>query len=236
MGRTVVDVEARAKHLLLLFSGDLVLRSHLGMNGAWHLYGTGERWRRPGHQARVILTAGERTAVCFGSPRVELIRARALPAHPVLGRLGPDVVAGPVDVVEVLRRVRARPADTPVGDLLLDQQVVSGIGNIYRCESLFLTGVHPATSGSAAGPDRVAQIVTVASELMRANLSPRPVAREVEVSIGRPFGVAVARPWVYRRQGRPCPRCGALIHVDRMGQHARMVWFCPACQPRCHEG
>ncbi|MDQ3107120.1 MAG: hypothetical protein M3Q68_04870, partial [Actinomycetota bacterium] len=143
VGQTVDAVEAQAKHLLIRFSGGSVLHTHMKMTGSWHVYSSGERWQKSPAQARFVLEAGERVAVCFNAPVVELLAAGGEEQHPSLSGLGPDVLKPPVDLAEVRRRVARRPSTLPIGELLLDQQLVSGIGNIWRCESLFLEGRSP---------------------------------------------------------------------------------------------
>ena len=212
MGDEVDDVEARGKHLLIRFAGGLTLHTHMRMTGAWHVYRRGETWRKPKYQARVVLECGDRVAVCFNAPVIELLPTRTEFAHPVLAGLGPDILKPPVDVAEVCRRAAEQSPGTPVGDLLLDQQVVAGIGNIWRCETMFACRVHPTTPQAKAEVD---ELVRTASRLMQAH------AR---------LGV-VYRPRVYIRAGRPCPRCGIAIEAARMGRHARTAYWCPRCQP-----
>lgn len=226
VGQRVEKVEARAKHLLIRFTSGDVLHTHMRMTGSWHVYRAGERWRKPGWQARVVLEAGERVAVCFEAPVVELLSAAELDRHRSLSGLGPDVLVDPFDVDEVCRRVARQPADRPVGDLLLDQRIVSGIGNIYRCESLFLAGVHPATPRTALEEPALRALVETASQLMRANLEP---AQGFGRRFAPPGGPAGA--WVYGRGGRPCYRCRSAVRVERTGDPPRDVWWCPSCQP-----
>lgn len=224
VGQRVTAVEARAKHLLVHFSSGDVLHTHMRMDGSWHVYAAGERWRKPGWQARVVLEAGDRVAVCFNAPVVELLRD-GIGDHPSsVARLGPDVVAGPPDLAEVRRRAGLRPGETPVGELLLDQQVVSGIGNVYRCEALFLCRLHPRTPRGAVDDERLDELVSTASRLMRANLEPAQ-------GFGRQFGAGRDRSWVYSRGGRPCRRCGTAVESGLLGSQARLVWWCPNCQP-----
>lgn len=225
MGRTVERVEARAKHILIhLDSGDVV-HTHMRMDGSWHVYRPGAKWRKPGWQARLVLEAGDRLAVCFNAPVVELLTAADLAAHPSISRLGPDVLVDPFDPAEVRRRAAARPPGTPIGELLLDQQVVSGIGNIYRCEALFACRVDPWAPWPSLGADALDRLLTTAARLMRANLAPAQ-------GFDRDFGAGPGRPAVYGRAGRPCPRCGTAVTAALLGRQPRQVWWCPTCQAR----
>lgn len=227
VGTTVEKVEARAKHLLIRFSSGDVLHTHMRMTGSWHVYSVGERWRKPGWQARVVLEAGDRVAVCFDAPVVELLAAGEEDRHPSLTGLGPDVLVDPFDIEDVLRRAHQQPPECPIGGVLLDQRVVSGIGNIYRCESLFLAGLHPGTPRSALDDDALAALVERASRLMRANLAPAQGFDRRFAPAGGPSG-----PWVYRRAGRLCHRCRTTISTARLGDPPRDVWWCPTCQPK----
>src|SRR5581483_4493622 len=128
IGTKVETVEARGKHLFMRLSSGLVLRTHMKMTGSWHVYPAGARWRKPAHQARLVLEAGDRVAVCFNVPVIELVHERDEHVHPATKNLGPDVLVQPVDLDEVRRRAATRPPDLPVCELLLDQQVVCGIG------------------------------------------------------------------------------------------------------------
>jgi endonuclease VIII len=221
IGATVGAVEARGKHLLLRADNGLVVHTHMRMTGSWHVYGAADRWRRPASQAVLVLEAGDHLAVCFNAPVVELLGPRDELVHPVLRRLGPDVLVEPIDLPDISRRAATLDPATTVGELLLDQRVVSGIGNIYRSESLFVAGLHPDTAVGAIDDDTLHTLVQTAARLMRPNLG----------QVGRDFGGGADRPYVYDRAGRPCRRCGARIKVARHGRDARTVWWCPTCQP-----
>lgn len=223
VGQRVAGVEARAKHLLIRFSGGSVLHTHMKMTGSWHVYSAGERWQKPPSQARIVLEAGDRIAVCFNAPVVELLAAGGEQQHPGLVNLGPDVLAPPVDLVEVRRRAATRPERLPIGELLLDQQVVSGIGNIWRCESLFLRRLDPWCRQGALADGELEELVAVAADLMMRS------ARPAEY-VGRDFGGGSDRPWVYGRARRPCRRCGTPIRRAPLGAQARTVYWCPSCQ------
>jgi endonuclease-8 len=226
VGRTVDKVEAQGKHLLIRVSGGLTLHTHMRMTGSWHVYPAGERWRKAPRQARLVLEAGDRVAVCFSAPVVELLTEREEVAHPSLRRLGPDVlVPGSFDPVVVAARARARAAASPTaGELLLDQQVVAGIGNIYRCESLFLCRVWPWTPSAGLPGATVADLVQTASRLMSVNAHATAAA-------SRAFDGPPDRTWVYRRAGRPCRRCATTLQRAVLGRQARAVYWCPTCQP-----
>jgi len=223
VGRSIDAVEARAKHLLIHLSSGDVVHTHMRMDGSWHVYSAGERWRKPGWQARLVLEAGDRVAVCFTAPVVELLAPGEVDRHPAISRLGPDVLVDPFDLDEVRRRAAARSPDMAVGELILDQQVVSGIGNIYRCESLFVRRLNPWTPWSAVGDQVLDALIVAASRLMRSNLAPAQ-------GFGRTFGGGPGQPWVYGRGGRACRRCRTPIAVAKLGDQPRDVWWCRTCQ------
>lgn len=225
VGQVVDAVDARGKHLLLRLSSGQVLHTHMRMTGSWHVYRAGEEWQRPRRQSRIMLECGDRVAVCFNAPVVELLAAGMDSAHPALAALGPDVLAQPVDVDEVRRRARSLSADTEVGDVLLDQRVVSGIGNIYRAEALFLERVNPFTPIGDVDDATLSRLVGTAARIMSLNARPgSPPERDFERA---PRG-----PWVYGRANRPCHRCRGVIKAKRTGRDARTVYWCPSCQPR----
>lgn len=223
-GRTVDAVEARGKHLLIRLSGGVTLHSHMKMTGSWHVYSKGDRWRLANHEARLILEAGDRVAVCFNAPIIELLDAHLEATHPALANLGPDVLVVPLDLDEVRRRARLLPSQTLIGEVLLAQSVVAGIGNIYRCESLFVRRMDPWRPVEQVTDAEFDALVTAASELMRRNLPER-------VGFDRDFGAGPGRAYVYGRGRRPCLRCRTPIRTTKMGRaHSRDIWWCPSCQ------
>src|SRR5262245_42123709 len=148
VGRTIESVVARGKHLLIAFSGDLVLRTHLRMNGSWHLYRSGVRWQRPARDMRVLVVAEGIEAVGFSVPVAELLTKRELARHVQLLALGPDLLDPAFDAVEAAVRMRSRGRE-PIGDVLLNQRVMAGIGNVFKSEILFLAGIEPSTPAKA---------------------------------------------------------------------------------------
>jgi endonuclease VIII len=229
IGATVVRVEARGKHLLITTSDDRVIHTHQRMTGSWHLYRPGERWRKSPRSARVVLATSRVTAVCFAAPIVEVLDVAAVRRHPTLRALGPDLCDPGADIGEVLRRLdRILPPERSIGEALLDQRVACGIGNVYRCDVLFLHGLDPATPlGEVPQPVRRA-LLTDAARLLQANLN----GTDRTTVPGAPGGSL----WVHGRGGAPCRRCDTPIEVERLGEQARYVYRCPRCQPRTRGG
>ena len=218
IGQTVDDVEARGKHLLMrLTPSGRVLHSHMRMTGSWHVYPAGQPWRRPARQARLVLECGDHVAVCFNAPVIELLKDGGELLHPSLSKLGPDILDDQLDVHGIRTRAKARDPEVSLGELLLDQRVVSGVGNIWRCEALYAERLNPWTPRAAITDDQWDALVSTAARLMRTSargtMADRPVAQ------------------VHRRAGRPCPRCGTRIEARQQGDLARTAYWCPTCQP-----
>jgi endonuclease VIII len=223
VGATIDRVEARGKHLLITTSDGLVVHTHQRMTGSWHLYRPGERWRKSARAARVVLGADGVTAVCFASPVVEILDLAAVRRHPVLRRLGPDLCEPVPDLDESVRRSQQLGAARPIGEVLLDQRVASGIGNVYRCDVLFLHGLHPTTPTDAIPAEGRRVLFATAAELLRANLETRSRTTVADAADGT--------LWVYGRAGEPCRRCGTAVERGHLGEQARVVYWCPSCQP-----
>lgn len=223
VGDTVAAVEARGKHLLVRFARGTVLHTHMRMTGSWHLYRKGSPWRRPAHLARAVVETPQAIAVCFSAPVVEVLPPGAENAHPALRTLGPDVLAPAFAAADAVAALRARPA-AEIADALLDQAALSGIGNVYKSEALFLCGMDPFAPVAAFDADALRRLVRTAERLMKRNLAPGP-RRTTPLATG-------PRAWVYQRAGAPCRRCGAPILVRRQGHWGRLTYWCPRCQPR----
>jgi endonuclease-8 len=230
VGRTLESAAARGKHLLLTFSDDLTLHTHLRMNGAWHLYRPGDRWRRPTHDMRVLIATPDRVAVGFGLPVAEWLTGRQIARHPQLRTLGPDLLGESFDTAAVVERMRAHPR-TPVADVLLDQRVVAGIGNVFKSEILFLAGVDPFARITALAPAALSRVIDTARTLLRGGVLEQPSGLGARSRTTTRSLDPRESLWVYGRGGRPCRRCGASIEVRRTGPDARLTYWCPRCQP-----
>ena len=230
-GRTIDLVEAIGKHLLMHFSGDLVLRTHMRMHGSWHIYRRGEAWQRPRGQMRVVIGTDTFEAVGFSVPIAEFLRGSELARHVQLRQLGPDVLADDFDPAEAVRRLRAQAA-MPVADALLSQRVLAGLGNVYKSEVLFLCRVNPFTVVSDVTDAQIDAIVETSRRLLRANVSEGLAPMTTYSGYRRTSGRSDPRErlWVYGRAGRPCRRCGTPIRLQKQGDDARLTYWCPACQ------
>src|SRR5436309_8892064 len=204
-GRVLESVEAVGKHLLLRFEGGLVLRSHLRMTGRWRVEARGAtRAGRPW----LVLRGAEHEAVLWNGPVLELGRDAG-----VARRLGPDILAEPPDFEGMLERLRGAAQDREVGDALLDQRLVAGIGNLWKAEALWESQVSPWRRIEEVDEAELRAVLEAAHTLMRESVDGR-----------RPS------PRVYRRAGRACPRCGGVIRSAPQGDNARTAYWCPGCQ------
>jgi endonuclease VIII len=210
-GQPLERVESHGKHLLLHFD-ELVLHSHLGMSGSWHLYRRGTRWRKPASTASVILSAEGAEAVQFGGSTLRVLSASRLRRDPVLARLGPDILASSFDAAAIARAFHALP-ERELGDALLDQHLVAGIGNIFKSEACFVAKVSPWTPIGKLSSDELHQTLEAARRLMQGS-----------VASGRPDRT------VYHRAGQPCPSCGTPISARGQGDANRRTYWCPRCQ------
>ncbi len=223
-GETIEGVEAVGKHLLIHFSGGLTLETHLRMTGVWHVYRREERWRRPRHLLRCRIVVDGHEAVCFAAPVVRTHpTARFGTAIDPLARLGPDLcleASASADVVrECVERMASLDGDTPIGEVLLDQRVGNGIGNVYKSEVCWHEHVDPFRALAGVPEETRTRLVTTAGRLLRANLRPGPRRTVAE-------GLAV-----YGRRGSPCRRCGTRVERAVEGALARVTYWCPTCQP-----
>lgn len=214
-GTIVSDVQPVGKHLMIRFDNGLALHTHMRMRGVWQVFPRGQKASRPDWQLKAMLETDDMVAACFAAPLVELIRDEA--SH--VGHLGPDILSDDWDVRSVVKRARSL-GSAAVGEVLLDQRVTAGIGNVYRCEALWLCKVNPWKPVDQLADDELASLFEAARHAMRANL---------DGDRSRRFP-GNGRGAVHGRGGRPCPRCGTLIKVRALGEHARLAYWCPACQ------
>ena len=217
----------------MTFSGLLVLHTHMRMNGSWHIYRPGEAWRHPARDMRVLVGTRDAVAVAFNVPIAELLTARELARHKEIQALGPDLLADdtPFDGAEVIRRLRGRGREA-IADALLNQRVVAGIGNVFKSEILFLAGVDPFTTAAALSDAALDRLVGIAREQLAANVMSQ--SQTLSPAVGRRTTRSLdprEKLWVYGRGGKPCRRCGTAIRSKKTGLHARLTYWCPACQP-----
>ncbi|MFN0091491.1 MAG: DNA-formamidopyrimidine glycosylase family protein [Acidimicrobiales bacterium] len=224
-GELVDRVEAVGKHLVMRFSGGVTLRTHQAMTGAWMLHRPGERWRRPRGAMRVMVETAEWTAVCFAAPVVEL--TRTTPERLVaLSGLGPDLTRAEADLGEALRRLRELTSpEATTAEVLLDQRITSGIGNVHKAETLWSCRVSPFALAADLDDDAWRRLFERAARGLRGAAGPLGGARSTA-----PGGAAV-----YGRAGRACPRCSSPIRVAGRAQAAaageRLTYWCERCQP-----
>ncbi|HZH03187.1 MAG TPA: DNA-formamidopyrimidine glycosylase family protein [Myxococcaceae bacterium] len=232
-GRRIEEVSAAGKHLLMRFSGDLVLRTHMRMNGSWHIYRPGEAWRLPKRAARVVVETEDFVAVAFDVPVAEFHTEHALRRQEDMRKMGPDLLSGEFDAAEAFRRVRER-ADAEIGVVLLNQRVMAGVGNAFKSEILFACRVNPFTPVRDLDDATVNGLVETSLKYLKVNViegaSDKPVTY---TGFRRTTGRAdpAARLWVYGRFGQPCRRCGTTLSYAKQGVDARSTYWCPQCQP-----
>lgn len=238
-GRTVLDVTPRGKHLLTRIEGGLTLHSHLRMDGTWRVYANGRPWSGGGlaHQIRVILGTADLTAVGYRLPVLELLRTPD--EDRAVGHLGPDLLGPDWDPELALANLLADPA-RPLGEALLDQRNLAGIGNIFKSELCFLLGATPWLPVGALPADRAAKLPAIAKRLLEANRE-RPVRNTTSAFTSttptrttphRTAGPSTPDLFVYGRAPRPCLRCGTPIRTANQGDGSRErpTYWCPTCQ------
>jgi endonuclease-8 len=203
-GRRLERVDAVGKNLLLRFEGGLVLRSHLRMSGRWRVERRGvTRVGKPW----LVLRGAEQEAVLWNGPVLELVTDRYLPGS------GRDILDDPPDYDAMLARLRGERQERPIGDALLDQRIVAGIGNLWKAEALWEGRISPWRELRDLADAELREVLEAAHRLMRTAVDgPRPPRN------------------VYRRPGRGCPRCGGTVRSAPQGEHARTAYWCPGCQ------
>jgi endonuclease-8 len=229
-GRSIESVVSRGKHLLINFSGDLILRTHMRMNGTWHVYPHDARWKMPRRDMRVLVETAEVVAVAFNVPVAEFLTARELARNRPLATLGPDLLDPEFDGAEAFRRIRAR-SNVEIGDVLLDQRASAGIGNVFKSEILFLAQVHPFAVVHTLSDSAIERVLEIAREQLLANVLTS--SQTLSVAFGRRTTRSLdprEKLWVYGRGGKPCRKCGTGIASRAAGPDARLTCWCPKCQ------
>jgi endonuclease-8 len=237
ISRTVERVEARGKWCLFFFSGDLILLTHMLMSGSWHIYRTGERWQAPRNAMRVVITCGDIQAVGFNIPVAEFHTARSLERSAQVPKLGVDVLGGFYSVstaVQALREYARLHPEAEAANVLLNQRVIAGLGNVYKSEVAFAAGVHPFRQMRTLTDRELKRLTEAAERFMKANVRDGKGEGIVTYTGNRRTTRAMDRSdrlWVYSRQGQECRRCGAKIEMRKQGIGARSTYWCPSCQP-----
>jgi endonuclease-8 len=214
-GRAVTEIRTHGKHLFLHFEGDLTIHSHLRMTGAWAVYAPGRRWRRSPRRAWLVLSRAGHEVVQFDGPVLELLTESRTRFDQRLAGLGPDILAGEFEADRFLARLRADDYTRGIGDALLDQRTVAGIGNLWKSEGCWDAAIDPWRP--------VAKVTEAEALAIIEALRPRMLesARTGDQDAGRR---------VFRRHGEPCHRCGAKILARGQGEDNRTTFWCPSCQ------
>jgi endonuclease VIII len=230
-GRTVERVTAAGKHVLMHFSAGLVLRTHMRMNGSWHIYRPGERWQRPRRDMRVVVATDGFEAVGFTIPVAEFLTPADVTRQDDLRLMGPDLLGETFDEDEAIRRFREREP-LEIADAVLNQRLAAGAGNVYKSEVLFLCRVNPFATVREVSDETLRAILQTARKHLKANVTdPRGGITTYRGYRRGPGRDAAERRYVYGRARQPCRTCGSLIQVKAQGPHARLTYWCPVCQP-----
>jgi endonuclease-8 len=234
-GRDVTGVDAHGKHLFVRFDGDLTLHSHLRMGGAWGVYERGRRWHRPAHRAWLVIKTDDHDVVQFDGPVLELMTEGRTRFDQRLSALGPDVLAEPdFDRDEFLKRLRGDDPGRGIGDALLDQRIVAGLGTVWKSEGCFLAGLSPWRPIATVTDDEALRVIEAVRPLMK-----RSVERGGRIVTWEPAeqSPSARRPrrreratWVFERSGQPCRRCGTRVQFRGQGDDNRNTFWCPECQ------
>lgn len=246
LGRVIEKVEARGKWLLMHFSGDLILVTHMLMSGSWHIYRhdgrTGEKWWLPRRAMRVRVVVEGFEAVAFNVPVAEFHTAASLVRNSMVEKLGPDILSalytGDVGLQALQTRAASHPEDE-IANVLLNQRVLAGLGNVYKSEVCFSARVHPFRMMRTLTVDEMQMMADVSQRYMQANVLDGSGDGIVTYSGSRRTTRNANRDdrlWVYGRRGKECRRCGGIVEMRKQGAGARSTYWCPECQPWVGEG
>jgi endonuclease-8 len=233
-GQTVERVEARGKWLLIHFSGGGTLATHMLMSGSWHIYRHGERWQQPRFNMRIVIENSDYIAVGFRVPVAEMHTAQSLARQTRIPCEQIDVLSADFNAAEAERRVQAHDSEE-IADVLLHQGVLAGVGNVFKSEICFVTGINPFCKVSALRQDQLQASIAAAQRLVRANVLEDSGDTIVTYGGRRRRTTHESDPgaslWVYGRNGEPCRRCGQPIRRRIQGPDARVTFWCARCQP-----
>ena len=234
VGRKIERVEARGKWLLMHFSEGAILVTHMLMNGSWHIYRPGERWQMAPSNMRIVVETADFVAVGFNVPVAEMHTAQSLARQRKIPPAGSHVLGGEFDESAAIARLAAC-GNLELGEALLRQKVLAGVGNVFKSEVCFATGLHPFCKVATLTGEQLAEVVATARRQLAANVL-EDSGNQIVTYRGRKRRTTHASNpgeslWVYARQGEPCRRCGEPIRRRLQGADARAIYWCPRCQP-----
>ncbi|HWG20756.1 MAG TPA: DNA-formamidopyrimidine glycosylase family protein [Terracidiphilus sp.] len=233
-GQSVEDVESRGKWLLMHFSGGATLATHMLMSGSWHIYRPGERWQKPPRTARIVIENREYHAIGFNVPVAEMHTAQSLARDPRFPVPKSDLLSGEFDAEAAVMRVRSQ-ADEEIGDVLLHQRVLAGVGNVFKSEVCFVTGLNPFRKVRTLSEAQVREAIAISRKQLRANVMEDSGDTIVTWRGAGRRTTHQSDPteslWVYGRNREPCRKCGERIRRRLQGFDARVTFWCPQCQP-----
>ncbi len=237
-GQIVTRVESRGKWLLIHFSGGATLATHLLMNGSWHIYRPGERWQQPRANMRIVIENAEYLAIGFRVPVAHMHTAQSLARDRRIPRPALDVLSGDFDAQAAVQRLLAC-ATEEVADVLLHQEVLAGVGNEFKSEICFVTGINPFCRVADVTPAQAAALIAAAQKLIAANVLEDSGDTIVTYRGNHRRTTHHSDPgeslWVYGRKGEACRRCGDPIRCRMQGPDVRVTFWCQCCQPM-HDG
>ena len=232
-GRVVESVESHGKWICMRFSGDLTLLTHMLMSGSWHIYRPGETWQRSRQQMRIAIYTEDFVAVAFQVPIAEFHTSESLSRQGSLRLLGPDVLAPEFDEATAAGLLRQRP-EREIGVALLTQSILAGLGNVFKSEVCFASGVNPFRLCASLSQAEAELLTATARKFMSSNVAETSGDRIVTwTGLRRTTGRSdpSERLWVYKRRAEPCRKCGTPIKARKQGTDARITFWCPQCQP-----
>jgi endonuclease-8 len=233
-GQTVDRVDSQGKWLLIFFSGGGILASHLLMSGSWHIYRPGERWQKPRSHMRIVVENSQYLAVGFHVPVARMHTAQSLARDPKIALPTRDLLSTEFDAASAVERLLAH-AGEEVADVLLHQEVLAGVGNVFKSEICFVNGLNPFRAVATLTREQATAAVATAQRLLAANVLEDSGDTIVTFRGRRRRTTHQSDPgeslWVYGRAGEPCRRCGELILRRIQGPDARVTFWCPRCQP-----